>query len=70
MQELITYLNENLHVQKVYMNEESGWLFYPHPSFKIEVLRSEILKQKVEEKIQVIEPKKEVVKTKKTIKQN
>ena len=57
---LKNYLNQNLHVKKVYMNGEGGWLFYPHPSYKNEVLRSEILKVKevqVEEKPKVKEKK-------------
>jgi hypothetical protein len=42
------------------MNEDGGWLFYPHPSYKNEVLRSEILKVsevKIEEKPIVKEKK-------------
>ena len=31
---LKNYLNLNLHVNKVYMNEDGGWLFYPHPSYR------------------------------------
>ena len=61
---LINYLNENLHVDKVYMSIDGGWLFYPHPSYKNEVLRSEILKVKET----IIEDKpivKDVKKTKK-----
>ncbi len=58
--DLKNYLNQNLHVNKVYMNEDGGWLFYPHPSYKNEVLRSEILKVsevKIEEKPIVKEKK-------------
>jgi hypothetical protein len=61
---LKNYLNQNSHVNKIYMNEEGGWLFYPHPSYKIEVLVSEIFENKeiiIEEKPIV----KEVKKTKK-----
>lgn len=71
LQELKDYLNANTHVEKVYMNEEGGWLFYPHPSFKNEILRSEILKE-----VEVAEPtpsetdKKESAKSKKELKQN
>ena len=64
---LKSYLNQNLHVDKVYMSEDGGWLFYAHPSFKNEVLRSEILKAKevaIEEK-PIVKEVKEVKKTKK-----
>jgi hypothetical protein len=60
---LKSYLNQNLHVNKIYMNEDGGWLFYAHPSYKNEVLRSEILKVK-EVKIE----DKPIVKEKKQIK--
>lgn len=70
VQELKDYLNANTHVEKVYMNEDGGWLFYPHPSFKNEVLRSEILKEVVAENTPSETDKKESAKSKKELKQN
>lgn len=74
LQELKDYLNANTHVEKVYMNEEGGWLFYPHPSFKNEILRSEILKEVVKKEVAENTPsetdKKESAKSKKELKQN
>lgn len=71
LQELKDYLNENLHVDKVYINEDGGWLFYPHPSFRNEVLRSEILKEvEVAETTPSETDKKESAKSKKELKQN
>jgi phage pi2 protein 07 len=68
LQELKDYLQSNPQIEKVFMNEDGGWLFYPHPSFKNEVSRNEILKESVETTPHA--EKKESAKSKKELKQN
>lgn len=43
---LIKELETNLERQQIYMNDEGGWLFRPHPLFPIELTREDILGKK------------------------
>lgn len=44
----IKHLEANEHFQSIYLNDEGGWLFQPHPDYPHQLSRAEALGQKKE----------------------